>query len=775
MSSWPLLDEVLQAWGARLPLDPQELAAIGGEAGRRAFWLAGVWEKRFLEDAQASLGKAMEEGKTLYQWLPEAQRLIAGYGGTVKLYRGGDEWNPWYADLVIRNAVQRSFSDGRYAAMFGEEWKKRAPFWRYYATLDARTRPTHAALHGKVFRKDDTAALAFYPPWGHSCFPAETPILGSIRAGVRSRYSGPVVRIQTRAGNRLTLTVDHPVLTPRGWVAAKLLREGDDVFSHVEGAEGGLDAARTDEAVRRILGPRKTRLAAPRLNVHGRPAFAGELFGALPEALRESRVGVRSKDLYGDARVEERHVEVEREHGKLLLHAKAAAAQLVRDLRFAIVHVDHAFVAGLRHADALLERYLAAAGGLPGLGELAFDGGGIVLQASPLHAFRLASTPERHTHLLKRDRQAPAREPGLAGQLLHRLAGSVAVSEGGQARDCEPPSAPALQGLLRDAAVSVRHGSFDGDVFDFETSHGWMIAAGIVISNCRCQAIEMTLEEFEAGGYQVTQSSVVPTLLTRDGEPVGAPPEGWGADRPGGIGSPTLQRKARPAKRVAPPKVAPPKAAPPAASAPSPAPGAPPSPTKGPKGPAVSGHVSFISPARKADGQRIFGLIDSVHGDGTLGDMRINFLKGTGGFWKPGKIKVGRDAPHWAVQQAHEVGHWLDRVGMSPGRFVPASHTALMDDVMKAIRSSDAFSRLSASGLHPQDRKYLLRPTELWARAYSQYIAEETGDQEMLDQIALWRAGKAAGRHPLGQWESLDFAPIRDEISKLMRKLGWQT
>ncbi|MFA6031164.1 MAG: phage minor head protein [Elusimicrobiota bacterium] len=527
-----LLRRVLKVWEKRLTLTPAQLQAFGEDAYSRGWGLAGIWETKFLERIQASITKAQAAGSTYSDWTQnEAQKILDGFGAGVRIYHGrgpgGDRWDPAYAELVMRNATQASFAGGRYSAEWAPEWQQIAPFWRYYATLDDRTRPTHAALHGKVFRKDDAAARSFLPPLGHNCFPAETPILGSIRRGFSYRYSGDVVRIQTRAGNRLTLTIDHPVLTPRGWVAAKLLREGDDVLSHVGGAEGGLDPLRTDEVVRGILGPRETRLAAPRLNVHGRPAFAGELFGALPEASRERMADGRTKDLYGDPRVEERHVEVEREHGELLLHAKAATAELVRYLRLALVHVDHSLVASLRRADEHVEWALGAAYGSPRLGALALDGGGVGLQLGPLDPLRIAPATKRHAQLAELASEGVSRAPGFVCELLHRLAGLVSSGDGGK-----PGDHPAGRGALaEDTLTSVRYGSFNGDVFDFETAHGWMVAGSIAISNCRCQAQELTLAEIEDAGFNITPGAQVPFLPTADGGTIGRPPGGWDVDR----------------------------------------------------------------------------------------------------------------------------------------------------------------------------------------------------------------------------------------------------
>jgi hypothetical protein len=68
---------------------------------------------------------------------------------------------------------------------------------------------------------------------------------------------------------------------------------------------------------------------------------------------------------------------------------------------------------------------------------------------------------------------------------------------------------------------------------------------------------------------------------------------------------------------------------------------------------------------------------------------------------------------------------------------------------------------------------YLLKPEELWARSYAQYIAERSADSDMLAALDLLRPPALTGQLYSSQWETTDFAPVAAAIDTLFKGLGW--
>jgi hypothetical protein len=70
--------------------------------------------------------------------------------------------------------------------------------------------------------------------------------------------------------------------------------------------------------------------------------------------------------------------------------------------------------------------------------------------------------------------------------------------------------------------------------------------------------------------------------------------------------------------------------------------------------------------------------------------------------------------------------------------------------------------------LQDETTKYLLRPEEIWARAYAQFVAARADSPVLTTQLA---AAQAAEK--FRQWDAADFAPVAAAIEKMFLQLGW--
>jgi hypothetical protein len=171
--------------------------------------------------------------------------------------------------------------------------------------------------------------------------------------------------------------------------------------------------------------------------------------------------------------------------------------------------------------------------------------------------------------------------------------------------------------------------------------------------------------------------------------------------------------------------------------------------------------------------------IESVHGDGPLPKIDVarsqaKSYYGAFSFYPDGtanKIKMA-GGPHPEMTAAHEVGHFIDHNGL-PGTGFESVNQSMpeMRRVIDRIRDTDTVRGLS-SIQDPKFRRYLQSNEELWARAYSQYIAWKSGNQTMKDQLDTTLQSEHPGIR-LQQWTHDEFVPIAQEIDTLFEVMGW--
>ncbi|EGC4267775.1 phage head morphogenesis protein [Salmonella enterica] len=114
----------------------------------------GVSQREFIDTLSPRLKKLGWWGK---------QVIVDSAGNAEEVQLG----SPRRLALIYNVNTRVAYNVGRYAQLMNST--DTHPFWQYVAVMDSRTRPSHAALNGLVFRYDDPFWKTHYPPNGWNC------------------------------------------------------------------------------------------------------------------------------------------------------------------------------------------------------------------------------------------------------------------------------------------------------------------------------------------------------------------------------------------------------------------------------------------------------------------------------------------------------------------------------------------------------------------------------------------------------------------------------
>ncbi|TWC18621.1 SPP1 gp7 family putative phage head morphogenesis protein [Pseudomonas sp. SJZ085] len=145
------------------------------QAHDHAFTVAKAMRLDLLSDIRAALETALQQGQTLQQFTAHlkpvlqaqgwwGQQVIVDSQGRAETVQLG---SPRRLKTIYQTNLQSAYMAGRKTAM--EQTTETHPYWMYIAVLDGKTRSSHRAMHGQVFRHDDPIWQTIFPPNGFNC------------------------------------------------------------------------------------------------------------------------------------------------------------------------------------------------------------------------------------------------------------------------------------------------------------------------------------------------------------------------------------------------------------------------------------------------------------------------------------------------------------------------------------------------------------------------------------------------------------------------------
>lgn len=201
--------EYMQDKGFRITKDWREMWE---DAHAKAFTISKMTDAELLKDTKGLLDNALKEGWSAQKTQREMTNMFKsrGWWGKQKIVdENGEEkeiqlGSPHRVRTIYKQNMQSAYNAGRYLQLL--EDVDFAPYFVYNSILDESTRPSHRALHGKVYRYDDPVWASIFPPngWGCRCFVKSLSEREVERKGIKVESSGENLRYKDVIVNKDT-------------------------------------------------------------------------------------------------------------------------------------------------------------------------------------------------------------------------------------------------------------------------------------------------------------------------------------------------------------------------------------------------------------------------------------------------------------------------------------------------------------------------------------------------------------------------------------------
>jgi hypothetical protein len=328
----------------------------------------------------------------------------------------------------------------------------------------------------------------------------------SVLATSKRWFDGEVIEIRTVNGNVLTVTPNHPVLTDKGWVAAHLLKEGDNVISSLDSQRAILTADPYSD---------------------GSPSIIEDVVESFARAGGMAAVSVptSTEDFHGDGGHGD--VDIVRADGFLHDWRQSVISQPLGELPFGFGSMGlHTFLTDSTFAKVFNRALFPAHGSMSG-GNVSHSL--FVRPAGLQEPVSFGLPADFHAGFNQAPANYVAADSILGGDGILRFTDGVEADDFGNWHGHTPivgwdsvpfqvseqrSSADVVAGannavaipvgVIADGIVNLTRRQFSGHVYNLQTSTGWYIAEGIITHNCRCTLLPV-LRNVPATQYETGQ------------------------------------------------------------------------------------------------------------------------------------------------------------------------------------------------------------------------------------------------------------------------------
>ncbi len=162
--------EAIDLFRGKIPIRPSEFSRAVAALRRKYFTVAGIEEASIIKLVQEALIDAIENGGTMKTFATAVRERGAKYiGQETGQDLAGEKLKEEHIRTLFRTNVLSAYNEGRRAIFDDPDVEDFVPYLMYSAILDGHARPSHAAMDGRIYRKDDAIWSSWYPPNGFNC------------------------------------------------------------------------------------------------------------------------------------------------------------------------------------------------------------------------------------------------------------------------------------------------------------------------------------------------------------------------------------------------------------------------------------------------------------------------------------------------------------------------------------------------------------------------------------------------------------------------------